>query len=182
MMAAAPRLLVTSHLTILLLLLLTDARRCTAQAINADQIIFTTQPGWIDMRSCARCPFVVDFGVCNIGNDISGRAGCNTNACLCRPSTLGEAVSILGSEVLALCSNYDDQRTATSFLIAYCSAHGYTSVGSAVFATETGACTITAATRTVTVTATIRVSGAAAFPMWSSGIFLVTVSALALLL
>lgn len=180
-MAATPRLLVAFPFAILLLLLLVGPRHCVGQAIDADQIIFTTQPGWVDMKACAKCPFLINFSVCNVGNDISNRVGgCLTNACLCRASTLGQAVDILGEEVLSLCSNYDDQRTATSFLLAYCSVHGYTSVGSAVLTTETGACTVAAVTQTVTVATTVTVSGAAAFPMWSSGIFLATVSALAL--
>ncbi|KAI3335436.1 hypothetical protein F4824DRAFT_156785 [Ustulina deusta] len=111
--------------------LLISARNVAAQAIPDDSIVYTTLSGWGDMRACARCPFQVNFGLCSVGDALNDELGCMTNACLCRPSTLEEAVEFIDERVISLCSNYDDQATATSFLLRYCSAHGYTSVATA---------------------------------------------------
>ncbi|KAI1116510.1 hypothetical protein F5Y14DRAFT_449023 [Nemania sp. NC0429] len=91
-----------------------SARGAIAQAIQDDSIAYTTLSGWGDMRAF----------------------GCKTNACLCRPITLEEGVEFIDQKVVSLCSNYDDQKTATDFLLRYCSNHGYTSVGTPV--TPTG--------------------------------------------
>ena len=82
--------------------------------------------------------------------DVSGAGGCETNACLCRPSLLEEAVEFVDDKVLSLCSNYDDQSTAADFLLRYCSEHGYTSVATA--ASRTGAFLTADTTVTATVT------------------------------
>ncbi|KAI1171016.1 hypothetical protein F4777DRAFT_83080 [Nemania sp. FL0916] len=136
-------------LTVIHSLLSICIRTVAAQAIQDDSIVYTTLGGWGDMRACARCPFQVNFGICGVGDFLNDAVGCMTNACLCRPSTLEEAVEFIDERVISLCSNYDDQSTATDFLLRYCSTHGYTLVGTP--ATPTGAFF----TATVTVTKTV---------------------------
>ncbi|KAI0424825.1 hypothetical protein F5Y09DRAFT_347339 [Xylaria sp. FL1042] len=98
---------------------------------------------------------VLNFSICGAGDFLNGVVDCETNACLCRPSTLEEGVEFIDEKVMSLCSNYDDQSTATDFLLRYCSAHGNTSVGTAAeptgaFLTATVTVTqIVAATQTV---------------------------------
>ncbi|KAI1427071.1 hypothetical protein F5Y12DRAFT_195759 [Xylaria sp. FL1777] len=111
------------------------AQSVGAQLVSNDYVVYTTFSGWEDMRACARCPFQIDFRVCGVGDDLNNALGCMTNACLCRPSTLEEAAEFLDDKVISLCSNSDDQTTATEFLLRYCSAHGYTSVGTATSST-----------------------------------------------
>ncbi|KAH7310627.1 hypothetical protein B0I35DRAFT_463237 [Stachybotrys elegans] len=106
-----------------------------SQAIADDEINFPSQPGWNDMRACARCYF--DSSTCNWFYDLTTDLGCINNACICRASTLGQAIENISSGILSACSNYDDQATATDFMKAYCSDRGYTSVGSAVPAEAT---------------------------------------------
>lgn len=139
-----------------------------SQAVPDDSIVFTTQAGWNDMRACAKCPLQFNAGFCNIGYLIVNIVGCETNACLCRASTLGEAIDVYSDEALELCSNYDDQRTATSFLSQYCADKGYTSIdygNSNVASKTTGAYTTTA---TVTMysfaTVTLSSSGSRMIP------------------
>ncbi|CAH0019810.1 unnamed protein product [Clonostachys rhizophaga] len=117
---------------LLLSLLLND---CRAQAVDKDEVVWTTQSGWNDMKTCAKCKF--DSLLCNWPGNLQGDIGCSTNACMCRASTLGQTLKKVSDSVLSACSNYDDQRDATSFLIAYCSDKGYTSIGSAVIASST---------------------------------------------
>ncbi|KAI9148170.1 rhamnogalacturonyl hydrolase [Paramyrothecium foliicola] len=50
---------------------------------------------------------------------------------------LGEAIDVIDEEVVSACSNYDDQRAATSFLKAYCSGRGFSSIANAIPATTT---------------------------------------------
>ncbi|CAH0046620.1 unnamed protein product [Clonostachys solani] len=125
------------HMLPLLALLLLSflVNDCGAQAVNNDEVVWTTQSGWNDMKKCARCKF--DYVFCNWPGSLQGDIGCNTNACMCRASTLGQTLKKVSDSVLSACSNYDDQRDATSFLIAYCSDKGYTSIGSAVIASST---------------------------------------------
>jgi hypothetical protein len=120
----------------------------------------TTQAGWNHLRACVKCLLVFNAGICNVGMLVANIVGCETNNCLCRPSILGEAIEVFGDEALQLCSNYDDQRTATSFLSQYCANKGYTSIEypSTVAAETTGASTVTAPVFT-TVTETIRSEG-----------------------
>uniref|UniRef100_A0A0B7KEP4 Extracellular membrane protein CFEM domain-containing protein n=1 Tax=Bionectria ochroleuca TaxID=29856 RepID=A0A0B7KEP4_BIOOC len=117
---------------LLLSFLLND---CEAQAVDKDEVVWTTQSGWNDMKTCAKCKF--DYLFCNWPGNLQGDIGCSTNACMCRASTLGQTLKKVSDSVLSACSNYDDQRDATSFLIAYCSDKGYTSIGSAVIASST---------------------------------------------
>ncbi|KAI1360337.1 hypothetical protein F5Y08DRAFT_343771 [Xylaria arbuscula] len=137
--------------TLLLQVLLLSLGTASAQAISDDSIVYTTLSGWNDMRACARCPFQVNFSICGAGDVLNDVLGCQTNACLCRPSTLGEAVEVIDEKVISLCSNYDDQSTATDFLLRYCSEHGYTSVETAA-ASPTGASLTAITTVTATVT------------------------------
>lgn len=127
------------------------------QAIDNDKIDFTKMSGWNDLRRCVKCI------MWDCGNLLRG-VGCETNACLCRPSTLGEAVKKASDEVLSYCSNFDDQSTATSILTSYCSAKGYTGIQSPVLVTSTGASTVTVTTaasvRTIRATTTILSSDA----------------------
>ncbi|KAI0509192.1 hypothetical protein F5B22DRAFT_649241 [Xylaria bambusicola] len=127
---------------------------CTASAqiISDDSIVYTTLAGWRDMRACAQCPFRGNAHDCH-GELVDVVVGCQTNACLCRPSTLEQAVDSIDEQVLSLCSNYEDQRTATDFLLRYCSDHGYTSVATASVS-PTGACLTAAAAAAATVTVT----------------------------
>ncbi|KAI0112525.1 hypothetical protein GGR51DRAFT_557108 [Nemania sp. FL0031] len=107
------------------------SRYVAAQVIEDDSIVYTTVSGWEDMRACARCPFRVTYNICGAGDFVNDAIGCVTNACLCRASTLEQAIEFVDEKVLSLCSNYDDQSTASEFLLRYCSTHGYTSVGTA---------------------------------------------------
>lgn len=129
---------------------------CGAQAVDKDQVVWTTQSGWKDMKTCAKCNF--DYLFCNWPGNLQGDIGCSTNACMCRASTLGQTLKKVSDSVLSACSNYDDQRDATSFLIAYCSDKGYTSIGSAVIASSTGAFTVTETVTVSVVTQTVFVS------------------------
>ncbi|VUC32653.1 unnamed protein product [Clonostachys rosea] len=122
-----------------LLLLSFLVKGSVAQAVDNDEVVWTTQSGWNDMKKCARCKF--DSGFCNWPGTLQGEVGCSTNACMCRASTLGQTLKKVSDSVLSACSNYDDQRDATSFLIAYCSDKGYTSIGSAVIASSTARAT-----------------------------------------
>jgi hypothetical protein len=90
-----------------------------AQSTVADSIVFTTQPGWADLTECVQCYFACDL-------NITGDAGCGTNACLCQDSGLEFALDELLTGVLVDCQNTHDQQEATSFLFAYCSDKGYT--------------------------------------------------------
>ncbi|KAJ8132764.1 hypothetical protein O1611_g863 [Lasiodiplodia mahajangana] len=139
------------------------ARYAAAQVIEDASIVYTTVGGWDDMRACARCPFQVRYNICGAGDFLNDAIGCMTNACLRRASTLEEAVEFIDERVISLCSNYDDQSTASEFLVRYCSTHGYTSVGTA--ATPTGAFLTTTVTVTKTIaTETIFRSDAGEFP------------------
>jgi hypothetical protein len=138
---------------LLLSFLLND---CEAQAVDKDEVVWTTQSGWNDMKTCAKCKF--DYLFCNWPGNLQGDIGCSTNACMCRASTLGQTLKKVSDSVLSACSNYDDQRDATSFLIAYCSDKGYTSIGSAVIASSTGAFTVTETVTVSVVTQTVFVS------------------------
>ncbi|CAG9988721.1 unnamed protein product [Clonostachys byssicola] len=135
---------------LLLSFLLND---CGAQALDKDEVVWTTQSGWKDMKTCAKCKF--DYLFCNWPGSLQGDIGCSTNACMCRASTLGQTLKKVSESVLSACSNYDDQRDATSFLIAYCSDKGYTSIGSAVIASSTGAFTVTETVTVSVVTQTV---------------------------
>lgn len=129
---------------------------CEAQAVDKDEVVWTTQSGWNDLKTCAKCKF--DYLFCNWPGNLQGDIGCSTNACMCRASTLGQTLKKVSDSVLSACSNYDNQRDATSFLIAYCSDKGYTSIGSAVIASSTGAFTVTETVTVSVVTQTVLVS------------------------
>ncbi|KAJ3578501.1 hypothetical protein NPX13_g2065 [Xylaria arbuscula] len=170
--------------TLLLQVLLLSLGTASAQAISDDSIVYTTLSGWNDMRACARCPFQVNFSICGAGDVLNDVLGCQTNACLCRPSTLGEAVEVIDEKVISLCSNYDDQSTATDFLLRYCSEHGYTSVETAA-ASPTGASltaitTVTATVTEIVATQTIFRSSAEARVIWRPLSALATFAALLL--
>ena len=163
-MACQPLLRSLAQLPVFVVIFVAAIQKCIAQVVQDDAIVYTTQPGWIDMRVCAKCPFGVNDGRCAYVSKINDRIGCDTNACLCRASTLGQAVGWVAEDVLSICSNYDDQATATNFLLAYCSDKGYTAVGSSVPAETTGASSLTATatvTKAVVATKTVILSAAA---------------------
>ncbi|KAF2183016.1 hypothetical protein K469DRAFT_710962, partial [Zopfia rhizophila CBS 207.26] len=152
---SSPRLLAVGLCVLLCM------HKVTCQVISDDSIVFSTMAGWKDMRSCVTCA----FGGVSCSSEVLKRAGCETNKCLCKSSLLGEVVKDIGELALSYCSNYDDQKTATSFMLAYCSQKGYTSIGSVVEAPETtGQATETIgafiATTTVTAVVTVLVSAA----------------------
>jgi hypothetical protein len=105
-------------LSVLLFALMTT-NSGTTQSTAGDYIVFTTQPGWADLTECVQCYFACDL-------NITGDAGCGTNACLCKDSGLEIALDELLTGVLYDCQNTYDQQEATSFLLAYCSDKGYT--------------------------------------------------------
>jgi hypothetical protein len=132
---------------ILTTLLLLSVHHVEAQAIDPDLVVWTTISQWQDLRACVQ-------GALN-GNwnpGIQHMVGCSTNACLCRPDTLGSAEQSLSSEVSTLCSDVQDISTATSILLSYCSAKGYTSIIQPTILASSGACTAVP-TPTATVTA-----------------------------
>lgn len=108
-----------------------------AQAINPDLVVWTTISQWPDLRSCVQVCFDGDV----YDPSIESQVGCQTNACLCRPDTLGSAEQSLSSAVLNECSDIQDISTATSILISYCSAKGYTSIITPTILAATGTCT-----------------------------------------
>jgi hypothetical protein len=122
-----------------------------AQAIDPDIIDFTKISGWKDLRVCLQGCFLA------FHPPVQETAGCTTNACLCRPSTLGLAIQAASDCALKGCQNLDDQVTARKIVIDYCAAKGYTSIVSpTVLQSSTGAFTVTvihSATATQTVVA-----------------------------
>jgi hypothetical protein len=131
-------------------------RHVDAQAINPDLVVWTTIAPWPDLRSC------LQYSLNGYGfPSIQGQVGCSTNACLCRPDTLGLAEQSLSSIVQQECSDLQDISTATSILVSYCSAKGYTSIIEPTILATTGACTRTpTATVTAYVTQYVTVSKA----------------------
>jgi hypothetical protein len=117
----------------LLAWLVLSTSRVLAQAVDGDKIDFTTLDGWIDLRSCLQGCFT-GYGA------IQNQVGCQTNVCLCRASTLGEAVPEVANKAFSDCSNLDDKTSAISVLTAYCAGKGYTSIISpTLLSSETGA-------------------------------------------
>ena len=102
-----------------------------SQVIDPDTIVFTTIAIWPDLRSCLQCCFQ-----CN--GAVQYYVGCTTNACLCRPDTLGQAVAFIGPLALSECSDFQDSSSAISILTAYCAAKGYTSIISPTTLQSTG--------------------------------------------
>jgi FtsH-binding integral membrane protein len=129
-----------------------------AQQIESDTIDFTTIQIWDDLRSCLKDVFNTCGFLGGCRDNVALEVGCQTNACLCRASTLGEAVEDAMDLSMSYCSNYDDQSSATSILTSYCSVRGYTSIVAPTIVT-TGASTVTIttaeSTETVTATATV---------------------------
>lgn len=135
-----------------------------SQAIDPDTIDFSNIKIWKDLRSCLQSVFNY--------YPIQWEIGCGTNACLCRPDILGLAIVDAAALAMSRCSDIQDQSSATSIVIAYCSTRGYTSIvyPSVVSTTGASTVTVTAAAHTftvpttvtvfATVTQTIRVSGA----------------------
>jgi hypothetical protein len=103
-----------------------------AQAVDPDKVDFTTISIYKDLRQCLK-----DRLYYNPGN-----VQCNTNTCMCRPSTQGQAVQIIAKDTLQNCQNLDDVSTATSIVTAYCSSKGYSLILSATIL-QTGASTVT---------------------------------------
>ena len=115
------------------------------QAINPDLVEFSTIAIWQDLKSCLQS--------CFGGYGIHYQFGCKTNACLCRPDTLGAAVPKINSMAFQTCSAIQDQQSATSILTAYCSEKGYTSIIEPTILAPTGSCsgfTIAATTSYIT--------------------------------
>jgi len=134
-------------------LLFTGPLLAVAQAVDPDAIDFSVVSGWKDLRGCVQCWLQTCW------DNIAEREQCKTNACLCRGSTLGEAIPKLSQGVMSYCSNIDDASTAVSVLTAYCSAKGYTQVVAPTTLQPTGAFTVTVTeTTAATVTVTQRVS------------------------
>lgn len=151
-----------------------------AQAIDPDTIVFTTMSLWKDLRVCLQKCFD-GFGNGYAGN-VADDVGCSTNSCLCRADTLGEAIIDVQSRASVSCSDIQDETSATSILIAYCSGKGYTSIVQPTILQTTGASTVTVTTPATTVTAyyyeTIVKSGSSAvlppqFPILRIGMLLV---------
>lgn len=135
-----------------------------AQQIASDTIDFSTIEIWDDLRSCLKDVFNTCGFLGGCRDNVALEVGCQTNACLCRASTLGEAVGDASNLAISYCSNYDDQSSATSILTSYCSVRGYTSIVAPTTVTS-GASTITVTayktvredeTTTATVTATAK--------------------------
>lgn len=130
------------YLCLFFAFLLSLAHWSTAQRTEDDDIDFPSEPGFDDMRECAACP-LRGTGVCSSDDDLADLVGCDTNTCLCREDILELAIKDLGDMVISLCSNSNDQKTATNFLSAYCSNKGYTMTGSPATASATGASVVT---------------------------------------
>lgn len=150
---------------ILTTLLLLSVHHVEAQAINPDLVVWTTISQWQDLRICVQGALAGAGAVgFFFGNpSIQQVVGCTTNACLCRPDTLESAEQTLSSEASSSCSDVQDISTATSILLAYCSAKGYTSIIQPTILASSGACTaVPTPTATVTayVTQYVTVSGA----------------------
>lgn len=169
---------------LLTLTVLTFLGASEAQAIKDDSINFDGMPGWSDLRECVKRQFTNgDRPI-----PIASQMGCTTNACLCRPSVLGEAITVIEDWVMEACANYDDQKLAVNLLIDYCAEKGYTEIATAVVPEPTGAsmslvtiagCTMETYTYTytavVTQTVTIRSDSSAAAPgllQWSRALSL----------
>jgi hypothetical protein len=126
-----------------------------AQAINPDTVVFSTIAIWQDLRTCLQSCFDAYYG-------IQYNVGCKTNACLCRPDTLGQAVVSISERASSTCQALQDISSATSILTSYCSVKGYTSIIQPTILAS-GSCTA-ASTQTVTayVTQTITVRSTSA--------------------
>ncbi|KAK3326972.1 hypothetical protein B0T19DRAFT_420492 [Cercophora scortea] len=140
-----------------ILLLMGYIRLAASQAVDPDKINFATMSQWKDLRDCVRCQLQSCYG------NIADYEGCATNGCICRGSTLGDAIPKLRGDTLSYCSNLDDASTAVSVLTAYCASKGYTQVVQPTIlqTTTTGAYTVTITQAAVTVTQT-RTANAAA--------------------
>jgi hypothetical protein len=104
------------------------------QAIDPDTIVFTTIAIWPNLRTCLQTCFIPNYNI----NDVQNEVGCQTNACLCRPDTLGQGVAYVGPLALSVCSDIQDSSSAISILTAYCAAKGYTSIISPTTLLSTG--------------------------------------------
>jgi hypothetical protein len=93
---------IPSILLAILILLIPHAQ---PQAVDRDNIDFSTYPGIKDLRVCVRD---------SVLGGVSWATGCSTNTCLCRPSTLGGVIPFLKDKALSACNNLDDQSTAVS--------------------------------------------------------------------
>lgn len=136
--------------------------------VKDETIDFGDFKPYADLKRCLKAVFTVDYPI-NDGKHVPVELGCTTNACLCRPDTLAEAIELGGSKAAEFCSNTNDQKSATSIFTAYCSEHGYTAVPALPTETPSGATvTVYADTTTAalaTVTQTMTVSGASSFSL-----------------
>ncbi|CAM1507812.1 Fc.00g046600.m01.CDS01 [Cosmosporella sp. VM-42] len=120
----------------------------SAQAIDSDKIDFSKEPIWDDLKTCVQCILSDCY------NNFAYEEGCETDACMCRASTLGSSIPVVKERVLSECSNYDDASTAVSVLTAHCSKKGYTEIVQPTVIETTGAFTVTVAAATITVVET----------------------------
>jgi len=124
-----------------------------SQAIDPDLVVWTTVAGYSSWTTCLKQTLA---GAGYNYKAIEYYVGCEVNSCLCRPNLLGKGIGILADRVLSRCSDFQEQSSATSILIAYCSAKGYTSILPPTIL-QTGACTQTPSA-TATVYATVYVT------------------------
>ena len=145
----------TSPLLIVIFSFIILLRQAVAQAVDPDVVDFSTIDGYDDLREC------VQNRLYWIGGDVgcsTNADGYYTNACLCRPSTLGSAVQIIQQKTMEDCENIDDKNIAKTILLNWCSSKGYTSVVTPiVLPSLTGGYTVTA-----TVTAIVTQSATSA--------------------
>lgn len=132
-------------------------RKADSQALDPNVADFSTVDGYDDLTNCVQeC-----LGGIGIYVDCSLNAvGHYTNACLCRPSTLSSAVTIIQQKAEEQCQNSDDKNVAKTVLLKYCASKGYTSVVTpGVLPSSTGGYTVTATvTQISTLTAFARSS------------------------
>ncbi|KAK5657418.1 hypothetical protein OQA88_2990 [Cercophora sp. LCS_1] len=141
-----------------LMILLVCVVPVASQAVDPDLINFSTMAEWKDLRFCVQCI----LQECSLEH-ILYVIGCETNACICRGSTLGDAAPKLSKMALSRCNNLNDATIATSILIAYCLAKGYTELvhPTVLQTTTTGVYTITVTKAAITVVQTRVVNVAA---------------------
>lgn len=118
-------------------------RAAQAQAIDPDNINFKSISGWKDLRGCLQYVFDACYGSWGCHENVAGSVQCLTNACLCRPSTLGAAIQAARAQALKECQNLDDQAQAETIVVDYCASRGYTSIVSPTVLPSTGASTAT---------------------------------------
>jgi hypothetical protein len=147
-----------------------------SQALQSDVVDFTKLSVWPNLRSCLQMCFNTCGFLGGCPDNVALAVGCETNACLCRPSTLGDGVEIVSNLALSRCKNLDDQTSATSVLKSYCSVKGYTSIVAPTLLPPTSGAftttaTVTVAVATVTVSHTVVVSASSKniSPPWPLG-------------